>query len=40
MSQNTLVIEDGTGAEVLTALTDAFNTVATLNSGSAAPAET
>ena len=40
MSQNTLVIEDGTGAEVLIALTDAFDTVATLNSGSAAPAET
>ena len=40
MSQNTVVIEDGTGAEVLNALTDAFNTVVTLNSGSAEPAET
>lgn len=40
MSQNTLVIADGTGAEVLAALTEAFDTVATLNSGSAAPAET
>ena len=39
MSQNTVVIEDGTGAEVLSALTDAFNTVVTLNSGSAEPAE-
>ena len=40
MSQNTLVIADGTGAEVLAALTDAFDTVASLNSGSAAPTET
>lgn len=40
MSQNTLVIADGTGAEVLGYLTDAFDTVATLNSGSAAPSET
>ena len=40
MSQNTLVIADGTGAEVLAELTQAFDTVATLNSGSAAPAET
>lgn len=40
MSQNTLVIADGTGAEVLGYLTDAFDTVATLNSGSTAPAET
>ena len=40
MSQNTLVIADGTGAEVLGYLTNAFNTVATLNSGSTAPAET
>lgn len=40
MSQNTVVIEDGTGAEVLNALTNAFNTVVTLNSGSAEPAET
>ena len=40
MSQNTLVIADGTGAEVLAELTSAFDTVATLNSGSAAPAET
>ena len=40
MSQNTVVIEDGTGAEVLNALNDAFNTAVTLNSGSAEPAET
>lgn len=40
MSQNTLVIADGTGAEVLGYLTNAFDTVATLNSGSAAPSET
>ena len=40
MSQNTLVIADGTGAEVLAELTQAFDTVATLNSGSAAPTET
>lgn len=40
MSQNTLVIADGTGAEVLAELTAAFNTVASLNSGSAAPSET
>ena len=40
MSQNTLVIADGTGSEVLGYLNDAFDTVATLNSGSAAPAET
>lgn len=40
MSQNTLVIEDGTGAQVLAALTAAFNTVASQNSGTAAPAET
>lgn len=40
MSQNTLVIADGTGAEVLAELTSAFDTVATLNSGSTAPAET
>lgn len=40
MSQNTLVIADGTGAEVLAELTAAFNTVASLNSGTAAPAET
>lgn len=40
MSQNTLVIADGTGAEVLDYLTEAFDTVATLNSGSAEPTET
>ena len=40
MSQNTLVIADGTGAEVLASLTEAFDTVATLNSGSAEPAQT
>ena len=40
MSQNTLVIADGTGAEVLNYLTEAFDTVATLNSGSVEPAET
>lgn len=40
MSQNTLVIADGTGAEVLNYLTEAFDTVATLNSGSAEPTET
>lgn len=40
MSQNTLVIADGTGAQVLIRLSEAFNTVASLNSGSAEPAET
>ena len=40
MSQNTLVIADGTGSEVLGYLNDAFDTVATLNSGSAEPTET
>ena len=40
MSQNTVVIEDGTGAEVLNAINDAFNTAVTHNSGSAEPAET
>lgn len=40
MSQNTLVIADGTGSEVLGYLNEAFDTVATLNSGSASPTET
>jgi hypothetical protein len=37
MSQNTVVIIDGTGLEVLGYLNDAFNTLITNNSGSSAP---
>lgn len=40
MSQNTLVIADGTGAQVLERMNNSNNTLATLNSGSAAPATT
>lgn len=40
MSQNTLVIVDGTGLEVLGYINDALNTLVTTNSGSAAPATT
>ena len=40
MSQNTLVIADGTGAQVLERMNNANNTLVTLNSGSAAPATT
>ena len=40
MSQNTLVIADGTGLEVLGYLNDAINTLVTTNSGSSAPATT
>lgn len=40
MSQNTLVIADGTGLEVLGYINDALNTLVTTNSGSAAPATT
>ena len=40
MSQNTLVIADGTGAQVLERMNNSNNTLATLNSGSSAPATT
>ena len=40
MSQNTVVIIDGTGLEVLGYMNDAFNTLVTNNSGATAPAET
>ena len=40
MSQNTLVIADGTGAQVLERMNNANNTLVTLNSGSSAPATT
>lgn len=40
MSQNTLVIADGTGLEVLGYINDALNTLVTTNSGSSAPATT
>lgn len=40
MSQNTLVIADGTGAQVLERMNNANNTLVSLNSGSAAPATT
>lgn len=40
MSQNTLVIADGTGAQVLSRMNNAYNTLATLNSGSTAPTTT
>lgn len=39
MSQNTVVIVDGTGLEVLGYMNDAFDTLITNNSGSAEPAE-
>lgn len=40
MSQNTVVIVDGTGLEVLGYMNDAFNTLVTNNSGSSAPSTT
>lgn len=40
MSQNTVVIVDGTGLEVLGYINDALNTLITTNSGSAAPSVT
>lgn len=40
MSQNTVVIVDGTGLEVLGYMNDAFNTLITNNSGTGAPTET
>lgn len=40
MSQNTVVIIDGTGLEVLGYMNDAFNTLITNNSGATAPTET
>lgn len=40
MSQNTVVIVDGTGLEVLGYINDALNTLITTNSGSASPSVT
>jgi len=40
MSQNTVVIADGTGAQVLGYVNNALNTLVTTNSGSSAPATT
>lgn len=40
MSQNSLVVANGTGASVRSAMNNAFNTVVTNNSGSAAPSTT
>lgn len=39
MSQNTVIIVDGTGLEVLGYMNDAFNTLSTNNSGSSEPTE-
>lgn len=39
MSQNTLIIDDGTGAEVLAAVNAAVNSLVTQNSGNTEPAE-
>lgn len=40
MSQNTVVVVDGTGLEVLGYMNDALNTLITNNSGTGAPSET
>lgn len=39
MSQNSIVVSDGTGVEVLTAINQALDTINTLHSGSAEPSE-
>lgn len=39
MSQNSIVINDGTGLEVLTAINAAFDTLNTLHAGTTAPTE-